>query len=174
MPGPFVVARIAAPTHAHPVIVLPSLSSGPLAPDVKAVSSRRRTGSPWWWPECRAVRRGPSGSALRALPDATRGFAALLRRRQIRRCDRRQPRCGRRRRRPHRHQQGGSGCRSAAPGPLTATAAEQWDLGDLESIQRHVAAIKEQLGPNDILVNVTGGPPPTWARAGPRRLSAVL
>ncbi|MFJ3214093.1 SDR family oxidoreductase [Streptomyces flaveolus] len=57
--------------------------------------------------------------------------------------------------------------------PLTATAAVQWDLGDLDSIPRHVATIKEQLGTIDILVNVTGGPPPTpvagqdrvdWAR----------
>ncbi|MFF3373572.1 SDR family oxidoreductase [Streptomyces sp. NPDC002680] len=46
-------------------------------------------------------------------------------------------------------------------GARTATAAVQWDLGDLDSISGHVAAIGEQLGPVDVLVNVTGGPPPT-------------
>jgi 3-oxoacyl-[acyl-carrier protein] reductase len=55
----------------------------------------------------------------------------------------------------------------------TATAAVQWDLGDLDAIPEHLAAITEELGPVDILVNVTGGPPPTpvagqdravWAR----------
>ncbi|ADI11718.1 putative short-chain dehydrogenase [Streptomyces bingchenggensis BCW-1] len=46
-------------------------------------------------------------------------------------------------------------------GARTATAAVQWDLGDLDSIPGHVAAIGEQLGPVDVLVNVTGGPPPT-------------
>lgn len=45
--------------------------------------------------------------------------------------------------------------------PRTATAAVRWDLGDLDGIQAHVAAITEKLGPVDILVNVTGGPPPT-------------
>jgi 3-oxoacyl-[acyl-carrier protein] reductase len=48
-----------------------------------------------------------------------------------------------------------------------------WDLSDLGSIAGHVAAINEKLGPVDILVNITGGPPPTpvagqdvaqWAR----------
>jgi 3-oxoacyl-[acyl-carrier protein] reductase len=36
-----------------------------------------------------------------------------------------------------------------------------WDLSDLTSIAGHVAAIREKLGPVDILVNITGGPPPT-------------
>src|ERR1044072_8989007 len=39
----------------------------------------------------------------------------------------------------------------------TATAAVQWDLGDLDAIPDHLAAITEELGPVDILVNVTGG-----------------
>lgn len=43
----------------------------------------------------------------------------------------------------------------------TATAAVQWDLGDLDSIQSHVAVVEEQLGPIDVVVNMTGGPPPT-------------
>ncbi|MGW1786426.1 SDR family oxidoreductase [Streptomyces sp. NPDC002143] len=46
-------------------------------------------------------------------------------------------------------------------GARTATATVQWDLADLDSISGHVAAIGEQLGPVDVLVNVTGGPPPT-------------
>ncbi|MBY4618583.1 SDR family NAD(P)-dependent oxidoreductase, partial [Rhizobium redzepovicii] len=39
--------------------------------------------------------------------------------------------------------------------------ALQWDLSDLGSIDAHVAAIEQQFGPVDILVNNTGGPPPT-------------
>lgn len=38
-----------------------------------------------------------------------------------------------------------------------------WDLGDLAAIDRHVGAIEAELGPVDILVNNTGGPPPTPA-----------
>ena len=38
-----------------------------------------------------------------------------------------------------------------------------WDLADLSQIEGHVAAIEAQLGPVDILVNNTGGPPPTPA-----------
>src|SRR5258708_4349451 len=36
-----------------------------------------------------------------------------------------------------------------------------WDLADLASIDVHVASIEAALGPVDILVNITGGPPPT-------------
>jgi 3-oxoacyl-[acyl-carrier protein] reductase len=36
-----------------------------------------------------------------------------------------------------------------------------WDLGDLTSIDRHVRTVEDSLGPVDILVNITGGPPPT-------------
>jgi 3-oxoacyl-[acyl-carrier protein] reductase len=38
-----------------------------------------------------------------------------------------------------------------------------WDLSDLESIDAHVSRIEKELGPVDILVNNTGGPPPTPA-----------
>jgi 3-oxoacyl-[acyl-carrier protein] reductase len=36
-----------------------------------------------------------------------------------------------------------------------------WDLGDIASIGEHVSAIESNLGPVEILVNITGGPPPT-------------
>jgi 3-oxoacyl-[acyl-carrier protein] reductase len=39
----------------------------------------------------------------------------------------------------------------------------QWDLADLTSIDGHVGRIEAELGPVDILVNNTGGPPPTPA-----------
>jgi 3-oxoacyl-[acyl-carrier protein] reductase len=39
----------------------------------------------------------------------------------------------------------------------------QWDLGDLDSVDSHVSEIEKTLGPVDILVNNTGGPPPTPA-----------
>jgi 3-oxoacyl-[acyl-carrier protein] reductase len=38
-----------------------------------------------------------------------------------------------------------------------------WDLADLTVIDRNVTRIEEGLGPIDILVNNTGGPPPTTA-----------
>jgi 3-oxoacyl-[acyl-carrier protein] reductase len=38
-----------------------------------------------------------------------------------------------------------------------------WDLADLSQIDGHVAKIESELGPVDILVNNTGGPPPTPA-----------
>jgi 3-oxoacyl-[acyl-carrier protein] reductase len=36
-----------------------------------------------------------------------------------------------------------------------------WDLADLDSIDAHVSRIEAELGPVDVLVNNTGGPPPT-------------
>ena len=39
----------------------------------------------------------------------------------------------------------------------------QWDLSDLESIDGHVTTIERAVGTVDILVNITGGPPPTTA-----------
>lgn len=39
--------------------------------------------------------------------------------------------------------------------------ALQWDLADLASIDAQVAAIERDFGPVDILINNTGGPPPT-------------
>jgi 3-oxoacyl-[acyl-carrier protein] reductase len=38
-----------------------------------------------------------------------------------------------------------------------------WDLADLSIIDGHVTAIESGLGPVDVLVNITGGPPPTPA-----------
>jgi 3-oxoacyl-[acyl-carrier protein] reductase len=39
--------------------------------------------------------------------------------------------------------------------------AVQWELGDLAVIEQNVSLIERELGPIDILVNITGGPPPT-------------
>ena len=36
-----------------------------------------------------------------------------------------------------------------------------WDLADLSVIERNVARVESELGPVDVLVNNTGGPPPT-------------
>ena len=38
-----------------------------------------------------------------------------------------------------------------------------WDLADLSAIDKNVNAIENRLGPVDVLVNITGGPPPTPA-----------
>lgn len=38
-----------------------------------------------------------------------------------------------------------------------------WDLGDLSMIEANVGRIERELGPVDVLVNNTGGPPPTPA-----------
>jgi 3-oxoacyl-[acyl-carrier protein] reductase len=38
-----------------------------------------------------------------------------------------------------------------------------WDLADLSLIPGHIQTIERELGPVDILVNNTGGPPPTPA-----------
>jgi len=38
-----------------------------------------------------------------------------------------------------------------------------WDLADLSQIDAHVTRIEKELGPVSILVNITGGPPPTTA-----------
>lgn len=42
-----------------------------------------------------------------------------------------------------------------------------WNLGNLSAIDAHVARIEAELGPVDILVNNTGGPPPTAALGNP-------
>ena len=39
----------------------------------------------------------------------------------------------------------------------------EWDLGDLDRVGPSVAEVERVLGPVDILVNNTGGPPPTTA-----------
>jgi 3-oxoacyl-[acyl-carrier protein] reductase len=48
---------------------------------------------------------------------------------------------------------------------IGATGAQaialQWDLGDLAVIDANIARIEHELGPVDVLVNNTGGPPPT-------------
>ncbi|MTD54249.1 SDR family oxidoreductase [Amycolatopsis pithecellobii] len=41
--------------------------------------------------------------------------------------------------------------------------ALEWDLGDLSTIEPNIGRIEDELGPVDILVNNTGGPPPTAA-----------
>jgi 3-oxoacyl-[acyl-carrier protein] reductase len=38
-----------------------------------------------------------------------------------------------------------------------------WDLADLNTIDQNVTSIESMLGPVDILINITGGPPPTPA-----------
>jgi 3-oxoacyl-[acyl-carrier protein] reductase len=38
-----------------------------------------------------------------------------------------------------------------------------WDFADLSAIDAHVTWIQDELGPVDVLVNITGGPPPTLA-----------
>jgi 3-oxoacyl-[acyl-carrier protein] reductase len=43
----------------------------------------------------------------------------------------------------------------------------QWDLGDLSVIDARIAAIEQRFGKVDILVNNTGGPPPTPASGQP-------
>lgn len=40
-------------------------------------------------------------------------------------------------------------------------SALQWDLADLSIIDGHLSRIEREIGPVDILVNNTGGPPPT-------------
>ncbi|MFD2420084.1 SDR family oxidoreductase [Amycolatopsis pigmentata] len=44
---------------------------------------------------------------------------------------------------------------------VTMATGIQWDLRDLGAIPGNVATVEKQLGPVDILVNLTGGPPPT-------------
>jgi 3-oxoacyl-[acyl-carrier protein] reductase len=41
--------------------------------------------------------------------------------------------------------------------------ALEWDISDLALIEPRIAAIEAELGPVDVLVNNTGGPPPTPA-----------
>ncbi len=45
----------------------------------------------------------------------------------------------------------------------TPSLAIAWDLADLSAIEKNVSAIENRLGPVDVLVNITGGPPPTPA-----------
>src|ERR1700761_8949702 len=43
------------------------------------------------------------------------------------------------------------------------TLGLEWDLADLSQIDPQITRIEKELGPIDILVNNTGGPPPTPA-----------
>ncbi|MDR6873209.1 3-oxoacyl-[acyl-carrier protein] reductase [Bosea sp. BE125] len=47
-----------------------------------------------------------------------------------------------------------------------------WDLADLSIIEGRIATIEAEIGPVDILVNNTGGPPPTPASGQPSELWA--
>ncbi|KAF1048569.1 SDR family oxidoreductase [Xylophilus sp.] len=38
-----------------------------------------------------------------------------------------------------------------------------WDLADADALEGHIAQVEAQLGPVDVLINNTGGPPPTPA-----------
>jgi 3-oxoacyl-[acyl-carrier protein] reductase len=42
-----------------------------------------------------------------------------------------------------------------------------WDLGELSAVEARVGAVEAGLGPVEILVNITGGPPPTLAADTP-------
>lgn len=56
----------------------------------------------------------------------------------------------------------------AAAGGTAAAIA--WDLADLDAVAAKVAEVEAKLGPVDILVNNTGGPPPTTAAGQPAEL----
>lgn len=56
---------------------------------------------------------------------------------------------------------------TAAKGTAIALA---WDLADLAVIEARIAQVEAELGPVDILVNNTGGPPPTPASGQPGAL----
>ena len=57
---------------------------------------------------------------------------------------------------------------------IAASGAESlalaWDLGDLAAIDVHAREIESRFGPVDVLVNNTGGPPPTAAGGQPSEL----
>ena len=45
----------------------------------------------------------------------------------------------------------------------TQTLALVWDLADLTLVDQNISVIEQSLGPVDVLINITGGPPPTTA-----------
>lgn len=45
--------------------------------------------------------------------------------------------------------------------PVPGSVELVWDLGDLTSIDRHIRTVEDTFGRVDVLVNITGGPPPT-------------
>ncbi|MGA8115602.1 MAG: SDR family oxidoreductase [Actinocatenispora sp.] len=57
---------------------------------------------------------------------------------------------------------------------LAAVTAEplalKWDLGSVDDVDAHITTIEEELGPVDVLVNITGGPPPTPVSGQSRQL----
>ncbi len=48
-------------------------------------------------------------------------------------------------------------------GAITDAVAVPWDLADLSAIGPNIATVVRQIGPIEIIVNMTGGPPPTPA-----------
>ncbi len=48
-------------------------------------------------------------------------------------------------------------------GAITDAIAVPWDLADLSAIGPNIATVVRQIGPIEIIVNMTGGPPPTPA-----------
>ncbi|WP_067682527.1 SDR family oxidoreductase [Nocardia miyunensis] len=50
---------------------------------------------------------------------------------------------------------------ATAAGLAGESLSVEWDLADLDAVPSNVSMIEEELGPVDILVNITGGPPPT-------------
>jgi 3-oxoacyl-[acyl-carrier protein] reductase len=62
----------------------------------------------------------------------------------------------------------------AAASAVRATGAQaltlEWDIGDLAVVDARVGAIEERFGSVDILINNTGGPPPTPASGQPAEL----
>jgi 3-oxoacyl-[acyl-carrier protein] reductase len=61
-----------------------------------------------------------------------------------------------------------------AASAVQATGAQaltlEWDIGDLSVVDARIGAIEERFGPVDILINNTGGPPPTPASGQPAEL----
>lgn len=55
------------------------------------------------------------------------------------------------------------GAEAARAAGAAAVMTLEWDLADLAAIDRHVSRIEAELGPVQVLVNNTGGPPPTPA-----------
>ncbi|MBX9739485.1 MAG: SDR family NAD(P)-dependent oxidoreductase, partial [Beijerinckiaceae bacterium] len=53
--------------------------------------------------------------------------------------------------------------RAAAIGSRVKVLPLAWDLGALDTIEQHFDTIERELGSVDILVNNTGGPPPSTA-----------
>lgn len=61
------------------------------------------------------------------------------------------------------HEESVAGTRAALASLPAKHIGLQWDLSDLSQINDHVTTVERELGPVDILINNTGGPPPTPA-----------